>query len=69
MVGAGWEKAAKLSDSHGPWGLVEDDVGCVTFAHVDRRGSVDVGLTTLDKALVLNVNKAIHLERLYSDLS
>ena len=21
VVGAGWEKAAKLSESHGPWGL------------------------------------------------
>ena len=60
VVGAGWEKAAKLSDSYGPWGVTDDDVKQVTFFHVDSRGEVEVALTTQDKALALGINKAIH---------
>jgi hypothetical protein len=59
VVGAGWEKAAKLSDTYGPWGVNYDDVKYVTFYHVERRGTVDVALSTLDKTLCLNVNKGI----------
>ena len=61
VIGAAWEKAAKIAETRGAWGLTSDDLGgSVTFHGVHRRGVVDVQLKAADSALAVKVNAEIH---------